>query len=470
MSTAKDLATLGLSECLMKSLQQSTGVAITHISGSSDVSSVPYAELLNAVMETRKVLRKLRKLTGLNHKSSATAATDGVVAPIILTVCVETGIPCVALILAALLERHAYMYVDPAKRRTDANHNIVSIVKPDYFIMEETDVVECTWQCGERLSECINIFNTNFCIIPSHEKSFNPLQSKDELAYIVTTTGTTGHPKIVYVPYRCVLPNVTDLCYKFEVQSSDVIFSAAPLSFDPSIVNILMCLLSGAELVLVSTGTLCSSSNTVSNLLDRRVSIIQVTPSLLSLWNCQSHLSNTLFGCNSPVKFVILGGEPLPSLKTLRYWLSQSSQIQLYSLYGITEVSAWASIKKIILHTEIRLACFHEHDYDVFKIKTSISSNKIGAATNDETYLCNKAKVSPDNNPNHKKIELNNKTLLISETESKNDLTSVLCFSSDDAERFLNKLCLSNTELGELLSETAMCVVNEGQPISEGTG
>ena len=34
---------------------------------------------------------------------------------------------------------------------------------------------------------------------------------KDLLAYVITTSGTTGQPKIVRVPHSCVLPNLTHI-------------------------------------------------------------------------------------------------------------------------------------------------------------------------------------------------------------------------------------------------------------------
>lgn len=58
------------------------------------------------------------------------------------------------------------------------------------------------------------------------------------LAYLVHTTGTTGSPKGVWVPHCCVVPNVIDLCMRFDVGENDRVFNASPLSFDPSVVEV----------------------------------------------------------------------------------------------------------------------------------------------------------------------------------------------------------------------------------------
>ena len=36
---------------------------------------------------------------------------------------------------------------------------------------------------------------------------------KNSLAYVITTSGTTGQPKIVRVPHSCILPNITHIRY-----------------------------------------------------------------------------------------------------------------------------------------------------------------------------------------------------------------------------------------------------------------
>ncbi len=37
------------------------------------------------------------------------------------------------------------------------------------------------------------------------------IQQREPLAYIMHTSGTTGLPKIVKVPHRCIMPNITHL-------------------------------------------------------------------------------------------------------------------------------------------------------------------------------------------------------------------------------------------------------------------
>ena len=56
-------------------------------------------------------------------------------------------------------------------------------------------------------------------------------------AYTLRTSGTTGEPKTIRVPHCCIVPNIVDLRKKFRV-FHDIVFNAAPLTFDPSVVEV----------------------------------------------------------------------------------------------------------------------------------------------------------------------------------------------------------------------------------------
>ena len=68
----------------------------------------------------------------------------------------------------------------------------------------------------------------------------NPFPSlhPSSVAYWLHTTGTTGEPKLVQVPHCCIVPNIVDLRRRFAISPDDVVFNAAPLTFDPSAVEV----------------------------------------------------------------------------------------------------------------------------------------------------------------------------------------------------------------------------------------
>ena len=83
-----------------------------------------------------------------------------------------------------------------------------------------------------------NLINSNS---PSNYSS-HPFPSESlhssSIAYLLHTTGTTGQPKPVRAPHCCVAPNVVDLRGRFAMSPDDVVFNAAPLTFDPSVIEV----------------------------------------------------------------------------------------------------------------------------------------------------------------------------------------------------------------------------------------
>ncbi|KFO37382.1 Acyl-CoA synthetase family member 4 [Fukomys damarensis] len=118
----------------------------------------------------------------------------------------------------------------------------------------------------------------------NEEKELMDARCKDCLAYVLHTSGTTGIPKIVRVPHVCVLPNVQHFQELFDITPEDVLFMAAPLTFDPSVVEIFVALSSGASLLIVPTSVKILPSKLAPVLFTHhRVTVLQLTSMFLSL-------------------------------------------------------------------------------------------------------------------------------------------------------------------------------------------
>ncbi|XP_061540713.1 beta-alanine-activating enzyme isoform X1 [Phycodurus eques] len=167
------------------------------------------------------------------------------------------------------------------------------------------------------------------------------------LAYVLHTSGTTGLPKIVRVPHQCILPNILHLRCLFEVSSGDVVFLASPLTFDPSVVDIFLALSSGAQLLVVPA-VLKKIPKRLSELLFRRhaTTIMQVTPTLLSRFGPRL-LRRDLLSRGSPLRVLALGGEACPSASALNAWRHEDNATAVFNVYGVTEVSCWATCYEI---------------------------------------------------------------------------------------------------------------------------
>uniref|UniRef100_A0A3B3BVQ3 Aminoadipate-semialdehyde dehydrogenase n=1 Tax=Oryzias melastigma TaxID=30732 RepID=A0A3B3BVQ3_ORYME len=168
-----------------------------------------------------------------------------------------------------------------------------------------------------------------------------------ELAYVLHTSGTTGPPKMVRVPHRCIVPNILHLRSLFQMSSSDVVFLASPLTFDPSVVDIFLALSSGAQLLIVPS-LIKKMPRRLAGLLfkEHKVTVLQVTPTLLLSFGHHT-LKEEVLSPSSSLRVLALGGEACPPPALLRSWKHEENKTCIFNLYGITEVSCWACCYKI---------------------------------------------------------------------------------------------------------------------------
>ncbi|XP_058693837.1 beta-alanine-activating enzyme isoform X2 [Poecile atricapillus] len=170
---------------------------------------------------------------------------------------------------------------------------------------------------------------------------------KDTLAYVLHTSGTTGIPKIVRVPHKCIVPNIQHLKSIFEITPDDVLFLASPLTFDPSVVELFMALTSGASILVVpNTIKMMPMELSAALFHHHHVTVLQATPTLLRRFGAHIIKSRVL-SANTSLRVLALGGEAFPVLSLLKSWKHKENKTSIFNLYGITEVSSWATCYKI---------------------------------------------------------------------------------------------------------------------------
>ncbi|XP_032190257.1 beta-alanine-activating enzyme isoform X2 [Mustela erminea] len=195
----------------------------------------------------------------------------------------------------------------------------------------------------EKMTNSTNSENSN------EEKSEEHMdvRLKHCLAYVLHTSGTTGIPKIVRVPHGCIVPNIQHFRVLFEVTQEDVLFLASPLTFDPSVVEIFVALSSGACLLIVPTSVKVLPSKLAAALFSHhRVTILQATPTLLRRFGSQL-IKSTVLSASTSLRVLALGGEAFPLLTVLKSWRGVDNKTQIFNIYGITEVSSWATFYRI---------------------------------------------------------------------------------------------------------------------------
>uniref|UniRef100_A0A3B1KH26 Aminoadipate-semialdehyde dehydrogenase n=1 Tax=Astyanax mexicanus TaxID=7994 RepID=A0A3B1KH26_ASTMX len=168
------------------------------------------------------------------------------------------------------------------------------------------------------------------------------VNQEEQLAYILHTSGTTGLPKIVKVPHKCIVPNILHLRTLFQMTPEDVVFLASPLTFDPSVVEMFLALTSGACLLMVPSAVKRMPGRLARVLFkENKSTVLQATPALVRSFGGRV-LREVVLSADSSLRVLALGGEACPSLAVLRSWKQERNKTRIFNLYGTTEVSCWA--------------------------------------------------------------------------------------------------------------------------------
>nr|CAH7727624.1 unnamed protein product [Callosobruchus chinensis] len=159
---------------------------------------------------------------------------------------------------------------------------------------------------------------------------------------IMQTSGSTGDSKIVRVTHECIEINANSLRKKFNIQSEDHIFWGTPLTFDPALIEFLIAFLSGATLIIVPQKVYLNPAALYKALFTiGKITFLQMVPSIFLRWD-DKHIS-LILACES-LKTLVFGGEVFPKI-ILQY--QRSKNLSIFNIYGITEVSCWATLHKI---------------------------------------------------------------------------------------------------------------------------
>ncbi|UWY30359.1 amino acid adenylation domain-containing protein [Flavobacterium sp. TR2] len=161
--------------------------------------------------------------------------------------------------------------------------------------------------------------------------------SPKDTAYIIYTSGSTGNPKGVEIGHQSLLNFLISIQQKPGVSSNDVLFSVTTYSFDISILEFFVPLLSGAVLYIASQEILKDPNSIIRKIEEIQPTIIQATPSFYQmLFNADWHGDKRLK--------VLCGGDLLSQALAEKLI---SSSLEVWNMYGPTETTIWSSIKKI---------------------------------------------------------------------------------------------------------------------------
>ncbi|WP_338911511.1 non-ribosomal peptide synthase/polyketide synthase [Mycetohabitans rhizoxinica] len=151
------------------------------------------------------------------------------------------------------------------------------------------------------------------------------------LAYVIYTSGSTGRPKGVMVDHHAVSSRLHAGQQLLSLRSSDRCLQQISLSFDASIEEIFIPLMTGAALVMADPTIQMDASRLVALMARQRISVIDIAPAMLE----QLCATEGVADCRH-LRLILCGAEALSSA-VLHACQTTFPNATLYNLYGPTE-------------------------------------------------------------------------------------------------------------------------------------
>ncbi|HWS86563.1 MAG TPA: amino acid adenylation domain-containing protein [Pyrinomonadaceae bacterium] len=156
----------------------------------------------------------------------------------------------------------------------------------------------------------------------------------DNLAYVIYTSGSTGRPKGVCVAHRSIANRLLWMIDAFDFDSHDRTLQKTSISFDASVWELFVPLISGGSLVVARPGGHQETRYLLDVVAAQHVTTLQLVPSMLRVVLAESGVSEKWGG----LRRMFCGGEALASDLAARF-RQEVSQARLCNLYGPTEAS-----------------------------------------------------------------------------------------------------------------------------------
>ncbi|MEU1820006.1 amino acid adenylation domain-containing protein [Streptomyces roseifaciens] len=157
-------------------------------------------------------------------------------------------------------------------------------------------------------------------------------------AYVIYTSGSTGRPKGVVVTHHAVVNRLDWMRETYGIRPEDRILQKTPASFDVSVWEFFLPLVSGAAVVLARPGGHREPDHLAEVAARTAVTTAHFVPSMLTAFTAAAEQDETIRTGFAGVRRVFCSGEALPAAAVDRF-AALWPHIELHNLYGPTEAA-----------------------------------------------------------------------------------------------------------------------------------
>ncbi|ASS75351.1 hypothetical protein CIG75_10345 [Tumebacillus algifaecis] len=196
----------------------------------------------------------------------------------------------------------------------------------------------------------------------------------EQPAYVIYTSGSTGVPKGVQIEHRSLTDFLLTIQQRLSFSEREVLVSVTTISFDISILELFLPLISGAQ-VVIAEAEVAADGKRLGQLLEAaQATVLQATP---ATWYLLIHAG----WLGKHDLRALCGGENLPR-DLADDLLTRVGEV--WNLYGPTEATVWATAGKVALSEPVSVGRPLEH-VETYVLDASLQPLPVGAVG--ELYL-----------------------------------------------------------------------------------
>jgi amino acid adenylation domain-containing protein len=246
---------------------------------------------------------------------------------VIVGLCLERSVDLVIGMLGILKAGGAYLPLDPE----------YPLQRLEYMLTDAGAPVVLSWRrFTDRLpmhGATVVYLDDESCALRSQPR--NPVAravGAQNLAYVIYTSGSTGTPKGVMNVHGALWNRLRWMQATYAVDPTDRILHKTPFTFDVSVWELLLPLMSGARLVVTRPEGHRDARYLSQIIREEKITTLHFVPSMLQVFVDSGELGS----CDT-LRHVFSSGEALPASLAMQF--CAQSRAQLHNLYGPTEAA-----------------------------------------------------------------------------------------------------------------------------------